>query len=164
MIYSTVSSSYLSIVLQIWNAVDTKQGYLTRNGLYKALALTALAQQGKPINDKLLDGFAGQGTVLSSFTSLFFKHNVLYVFPCPVAFCKIHTVVHTVEVKSQFIQSKQSQFILQFIVEVKSIHTVVHAVKVTVSHEILSLQKTGHHCMLILLFRKVTDFCHCVRY
>ncbi|KAJ8036787.1 Sorting nexin-8 [Holothuria leucospilota] len=45
---------------EIWNAVDTKQGYLTRSGLYKALALTALAQQGKPVNDKLLDGFAGQ--------------------------------------------------------------------------------------------------------
>jgi hypothetical protein len=48
-------------MFQIWEAVDSKQGFLTRNGLYKALALTALAQQGKNINDKLLETFSGQG-------------------------------------------------------------------------------------------------------
>ena len=37
---------------------------MTRNGLYKALALTALAQQGKAINDKLLETFSGQGQAL----------------------------------------------------------------------------------------------------
>ena len=51
-------------LLQIWDAVDNKQGYLNRNGLYKALALTALAQQGKNINDKLLETFSGQGKIL----------------------------------------------------------------------------------------------------
>ncbi|XP_071814459.1 sorting nexin-8-like isoform X2 [Apostichopus japonicus] len=56
----TKSSLPKQTLSEIWNAVDTKQGYLTRNGLYKALALTALAQQGKTVNDKLLDGFAGQ--------------------------------------------------------------------------------------------------------
>ncbi|XP_071960510.1 sorting nexin-8-like isoform X2 [Antedon mediterranea] len=45
---------------QIWVAVDTKQGFLSRNGFYKALALTALAQQGKPVNEKLLENFADQ--------------------------------------------------------------------------------------------------------
>ncbi|XP_077979974.1 sorting nexin-8-like [Glandiceps talaboti] len=45
---------------EIWDAVDNKQGFLTRNGLYKALALTALAQQGKSINEKLLETFSDQ--------------------------------------------------------------------------------------------------------
>ncbi|XP_033106676.1 sorting nexin-8-like [Anneissia japonica] len=45
---------------QIWVAVDNKQGFLNRNGFYKALALTALAQQGKPVNEKLLENFADQ--------------------------------------------------------------------------------------------------------
>ncbi|KFM81165.1 hypothetical protein X975_10439, partial [Stegodyphus mimosarum] len=31
---------------QIWDLVDTRQGYLSRTGLYKALALVAFAQQG----------------------------------------------------------------------------------------------------------------------
>lgn len=39
--------------------MDCKQGYLTRNGLYKALALVALAQQGKGINDKVLENYSG---------------------------------------------------------------------------------------------------------
>ncbi|XP_060594865.1 sorting nexin-8-like [Ruditapes philippinarum] len=54
------SSLPRTTVMQIWEAVDSKQGFLTRNGLYKALALTALAQQGKNINDKLLETFSGQ--------------------------------------------------------------------------------------------------------
>ncbi|CAH1794267.1 unnamed protein product, partial [Owenia fusiformis] len=45
---------------QIWDAVGSKQGGLTRTGLYKALALTALAQQGKPVNDKILETFSDQ--------------------------------------------------------------------------------------------------------
>ncbi|XP_067671895.1 sorting nexin-8-like [Haliotis asinina] len=47
-------------IMQIWDAVDRNQGSLSRNGLYKALALTALAQQGKAINEKFLDSFSGQ--------------------------------------------------------------------------------------------------------
>ena len=41
--------------------MDNPQGYLTRTGLYKALALTALAQQGKAINDKILESYSDQG-------------------------------------------------------------------------------------------------------
>lgn len=44
--------------------MDPRQdGYVTRDGLYKALALTALAQQGKSISDKALEQFidAGKG-------------------------------------------------------------------------------------------------------
>ncbi|KAK7112126.1 sorting nexin-8-like isoform X2 [Littorina saxatilis] len=48
------------VIMQIWDAVDTTAGFMTRNGLYKALALTALAQQGKSINEKLLETFSGQ--------------------------------------------------------------------------------------------------------
>lgn len=46
---------------QIWDMVESKQGYLTRVGLYKALALTALAQQGKTVSEKLLESFSGHG-------------------------------------------------------------------------------------------------------
>ena len=59
------------VFLQIWEAVDNPQGYLTRTGLYKALALTALAQQGKSINDKILESFSDQGRF------------VLYLFSLP---------------------------------------------------------------------------------
>ena len=53
---------YISIVqFQIWELVDNKQGFLTRTGLYKALALTALAQQGKAVSEKLLESFSDQG-------------------------------------------------------------------------------------------------------
>ncbi|XP_064631538.1 sorting nexin-8-like isoform X2 [Lineus longissimus] len=48
------------VLTQIWDLVDTKVGYLTRNGLYKALALTALAQQGKPLNEKILETYTDQ--------------------------------------------------------------------------------------------------------
>ncbi|KAK3754436.1 hypothetical protein QZH41_009222, partial [Actinostola sp. cb2023] len=42
----------------IWEAIDPKQdGFVTRDGLYKALALTALAQQGKPVSEKALESF-----------------------------------------------------------------------------------------------------------
>lgn len=51
----------IAVLVQIWDAVDSQMGYLTRNGLYKALALTALAQQGKTISDKMLDSYSGQG-------------------------------------------------------------------------------------------------------
>jgi len=47
--------------LQIWDAVDSKQGYLTRTGIYTALALAALAQQGKSVNVKLLESYSDQG-------------------------------------------------------------------------------------------------------
>lgn len=46
-------------ISQIWDMVESKQGYLTRVGLYKALALTALAQQGKTVSEKLLESFSG---------------------------------------------------------------------------------------------------------
>ena len=48
--------------MQIWEAVDPRQdGYVTRDGLYKALALTALAQQGKSISDNALEQFFDSG-------------------------------------------------------------------------------------------------------
>ncbi|XP_021351053.1 sorting nexin-8-like [Mizuhopecten yessoensis] len=47
-------------ISQIWDIVDSKQGSVSRTGLYKALALTALAQQGKSVNEKLLETFSGQ--------------------------------------------------------------------------------------------------------
>ncbi len=53
---------FLSSLGQIWEAVDPRQdGYVTRDGLYKALALTALAQQGKSISEKALEQFVDSG-------------------------------------------------------------------------------------------------------
>jgi len=49
------------VVRQIWDAVDSRQNCLTRVGLYKALALVALAQQGRAVNTKLLDSYSDQG-------------------------------------------------------------------------------------------------------
>ena len=57
--------------LQIWELVDSKQGYLTRNGLYKALALTALAQQGKGLNDKVLENYSGDQGIFNCFIVLY---------------------------------------------------------------------------------------------
>lgn len=44
----------------IYDVADSNhEGFVTRDGLYKALALTALAQQGKSVNEKLLESFIG---------------------------------------------------------------------------------------------------------
>ncbi|GAB1607628.1 sorting nexin-8-like [Argonauta hians] len=55
---------------QIWDAVDMKAVSLSRSGIYKALALTAFAQQGKPVSDKLLETFSGQELPKPSFGEL----------------------------------------------------------------------------------------------
>ena len=65
---------YPHTFVQIWEAVDEKQGHLSRNGLYKALALTALAQQGKSINEKILESYTDQGTLHLIFTIFLHKH------------------------------------------------------------------------------------------
>uniref|UniRef100_A0ABD2XL46 Uncharacterized protein n=1 Tax=Trichogramma kaykai TaxID=54128 RepID=A0ABD2XL46_9HYME len=44
----------------IWNLVDNKTGCVTRSVLYKALALVAMAQQGKQPSDKLLENTESQ--------------------------------------------------------------------------------------------------------
>ncbi|ESO94914.1 hypothetical protein LOTGIDRAFT_175283 [Lottia gigantea] len=56
-IWSKVEAFYH---IKIWEMVDSSEGSVARNGLYKALALTALAQQGKQLNEKLLESFSGQ--------------------------------------------------------------------------------------------------------
>ena len=64
--WATVSFS----LWQIWEAVDPKQdGYVTRDGLYKALALTALAQQGKSISEKALEQFVDSGKYQYAFST-----------------------------------------------------------------------------------------------
>lgn len=57
LVKSQLSSSVLS---QIWELVDSKTGYLSRNGLYKGLALVAFSQQGKHPSDKLLENVESQ--------------------------------------------------------------------------------------------------------
>ncbi|XP_039253773.2 sorting nexin-8-like [Styela clava] len=49
-----------STLSQIWDCIGCKDGVVTRSVLYKALALVAFAQQGKTVNEKLLENFSGQ--------------------------------------------------------------------------------------------------------
>nr|CAD7395917.1 unnamed protein product [Timema cristinae] len=60
LVKSGLPSQTLSL---IWELVDAKQGSLPRSSLYKALALVALAQQGRQPSAKLLDNFSGEGDV-----------------------------------------------------------------------------------------------------
>nr|CAD7263324.1 unnamed protein product [Timema shepardi] len=58
LVKSGLPSQTLSL---IWELVDAKQGgALPRSSLYKALALVALAQQGRQPSAKLLDNFSGE--------------------------------------------------------------------------------------------------------
>jgi len=56
-------------MFQIWDSVDSRHNSLTRIGLYKALALIALAQQGKAVNTKLLDTYSDQGFLANKFAT-----------------------------------------------------------------------------------------------
>lgn len=69
--------SLFFLLIQIWEAVDPRQdGYVTRDGLYKALALTALAQQGKIISERALEQFVDSGMVIWQFPlAEFWKNN-----------------------------------------------------------------------------------------
>ena len=49
-----------------------KNGYLTRDGLYKAFALIALSQQGKNISEKSLELLIDAGNVSNV---MFFNHQ-----------------------------------------------------------------------------------------
>ena len=55
---SSIILSFHTILLQIWKLSDpAKTGSVGRDGLYKSLALTALAQQGKSIDESALKNF-----------------------------------------------------------------------------------------------------------
>jgi hypothetical protein len=47
--------------IKIWNTVVKTNALLSRNDLYKCLALMALTQQGKPVDEKLLDNYVNRG-------------------------------------------------------------------------------------------------------
>nr|CAB3266468.1 sorting nexin-8 [Phallusia mammillata] len=49
-----------TVLSQIWDCIECKNGTINRSNLYKALALVAFVQQGKGVNLKLLDNFSGQ--------------------------------------------------------------------------------------------------------
>lgn len=49
------------IFVQIWDISCNGQARMTRSCLYKALALIALAQQGKTISDRLLEAYGHEG-------------------------------------------------------------------------------------------------------
>jgi hypothetical protein len=46
---------------QIWNALIKSNAIGSRNELYKCLACMALAQQGKAVDEKLLDNYGNRG-------------------------------------------------------------------------------------------------------
>ena len=53
---------------KVWELADTqKNGYLTRDGLYKAFALIALSQQGKNISEKSLELLIDAGNIADGF-------------------------------------------------------------------------------------------------
>ncbi|XP_076808812.1 sorting nexin-8-like [Clavelina lepadiformis] len=56
----TKSGLERAILSQVWDMLDSKDGFINRSNLYKGLALVAFAQQGKTISDKLLQNFTGQ--------------------------------------------------------------------------------------------------------
>ena len=67
-IYSMLVADEAFYFLQIWELADSqKNGYLTRDGLYKAFALIALAQQGKTISEKSLEMLIDSGISFTSF-------------------------------------------------------------------------------------------------
>uniref|UniRef100_H2ZQ76 PX domain-containing protein n=1 Tax=Ciona savignyi TaxID=51511 RepID=H2ZQ76_CIOSA len=49
-----------AVLGKIWECIECKSGSINRSNLYKALALVAFAQQGKPVSANLLGNFAGQ--------------------------------------------------------------------------------------------------------
>ena len=60
-----------AILNQIWFAVTNKNNISSRDEFYKCLALMALAQQNKSIDEKLLDNFVNRG--------LFIRLTVVFV-------------------------------------------------------------------------------------
>lgn len=51
--------------VQIWESLGCRDGVVTRNILYKALALIAFAQQGKTVSEKLLENYSGTGELIA---------------------------------------------------------------------------------------------------
>lgn len=50
--------------IQIWDQCDpSKTGHVTRDGFYRSLALCALAQQGKVVDEKSLVMYGEAGTL-----------------------------------------------------------------------------------------------------
>lgn len=49
--------------MKVWYAVTKTNSIGSRNDLYKCLALMALAQQGKTIDEKLLDNYVNRGII-----------------------------------------------------------------------------------------------------
>ncbi len=52
---------FFDLFIKIWVAVIKTNAFSSRNDLYKCLALMALAQQGKTIDEKLLDNYINRG-------------------------------------------------------------------------------------------------------
>ena len=60
-------------IVKVWYAVTKTNEIQSRSDLYKCLALMALAQQGKPIDEKLLDNYADRGISLKKMTKDLFS-------------------------------------------------------------------------------------------
>jgi hypothetical protein len=50
--------------VKVWCAVTSTNSIGSRNDFYKCLALMALAQQGKTIDEKLLDNYVNRGIII----------------------------------------------------------------------------------------------------
>ena len=66
--YKYVCHSREFYFFEVWDLADTqKNGYLTRDGLYKAFALIALSQQGKNVSEKSLELLIDAGNMADYF-------------------------------------------------------------------------------------------------
>lgn len=64
----------LFFFIKIWIALIKTDSLTSRNDFYKCLALMALAQQGKTIDEKLLDNYTNRGLIVK------FKNKILLIY------------------------------------------------------------------------------------
>lgn len=54
------------VIIKVWRSCNRGQESLGQDGVFKSLALIAVAQQGKPVEDWALDAYADKGGAASN--------------------------------------------------------------------------------------------------
>lgn len=62
--FSEAMKQYTFGFVKVWYAATKTNSIGSRNDFYKCLALMALAQQGKTIDEKLLDNYVNRGIIV----------------------------------------------------------------------------------------------------
>jgi hypothetical protein len=60
------------ILSKIWHIVMKYNSNMTRTDLYKCLAFMALVQQGKAVDEKLLDNYVNRGSTMKQLLNIIF--------------------------------------------------------------------------------------------